>query len=130
LFQKSPHWHSCETIDVVSLFQRTNRRQESFSVLSKPQISRQLLESLVTETNTIMPLAQNYKDDVSLLESETVLSKTAMTDLASRQEAIVSKSFFLLRFSMKYTFVRLFIFLTSSTCWMRMNENWLLSVIK
>jgi hypothetical protein len=41
-----------------------------------------------------MPLAQNYKDDVSLLESETVLSKTTMTDLASRQEAIVSKSFF------------------------------------
>jgi hypothetical protein len=43
-----------------------------------------------------MPLAQNYKDDVSLLESETALSKTTMKDLPARQETIVSQSFFIL----------------------------------
>jgi hypothetical protein len=76
---------TCEpitTIDVISLFQSTNLRQESFTVLSdttfKPQISRQLLKSVVTITDPTMPLAQNYKDDVSLLESEAALSKTAM----------------------------------------------------
>jgi hypothetical protein len=78
-----------------------------------------------------MPLAQNYKDDVSLLESETVLSKTTMTDLASRQEAIVSKSFFFTEiFDEIYICTIVRFFLTSSTCWMRMDENWLLSVIK
>jgi hypothetical protein len=37
-----------------------------------------------------MPLAQNYKDDVSLLESETALSKPTMqsnnTEFGSNQE--------------------------------------------
>lgn len=39
-----------------------------------------------------MPLAQNYKDDVSLLESETALSKTTMnsntdTEFSTSQDA-------------------------------------------
>ena len=33
-----------------------------------------------------MPLAQNYKDDVSLLESETALTKTTMECIDTRQE--------------------------------------------
>lgn len=32
-----------------------------------------------------MPLAQNYKDDVSLLESETALSKPATIDSTHQQ---------------------------------------------
>jgi hypothetical protein len=82
---------------VISLIQSNNFYQESFIVLStqsnitsKPQISRQLLKSLVTETEANMPLAQNYKDDVSLLESEAALSKTTMncmnTDFVANQE--------------------------------------------
>ena len=41
----------------------------------KSKNSRQLLESIVIEFNSKMPLAQNYKDDVSLLESEAALSR-------------------------------------------------------
>jgi hypothetical protein len=44
----------------------------------------------VTKTDPIMPLAQNYKDDVSLLESETALSKGTMnrmnTEFPTHQE--------------------------------------------
>jgi hypothetical protein len=56
----------------------------------KPQISRQLLESLVTVTDPTMPLAQNYKDDVSLLESEAALAKPTTsgirTELITHQQ--------------------------------------------
>ncbi len=38
----------------------------------------QLLENLVTVTDFKMPLAQNYIDDVSLVESEASLTKTTM----------------------------------------------------
>jgi hypothetical protein len=87
-FQKSPHCHTCETIttiDVISLFQSTNLKQQSHTLIatSKPQISRQLLESLVTVTDSKMPLAQNYKDDVSLLESEAALSKATMDSMSA-----------------------------------------------
>ncbi|CAF4245656.1 unnamed protein product, partial [Rotaria magnacalcarata] len=100
---KLPNFHPCETvtsIDVISIFQSSNIRQQSLAVASippntsiktsKPQISRQLLESLVTAIDSKMPLAQNYKDDVSLLESETALSKAKTTcntmDFNIRQE--------------------------------------------
>ncbi|CAF2343091.1 unnamed protein product [Rotaria sp. Silwood2] len=89
--QKSSNPHTCETItpiDVISLFQSNNLRQATLTVTSietntsikrsKPQISRQLLESLVSVVDPKMPLAQNYKDDVSLLESEAALSKAKM----------------------------------------------------
>jgi hypothetical protein len=48
-------------------------------VPTKPQTSRQLLQSLVPVVDSEMPLAQNYKDDVSLLESEAALVKSNMT---------------------------------------------------
>ncbi|CAF0879756.1 unnamed protein product [Rotaria sordida] len=89
--QKSSNPHTCESIasiDVISLFQSNNLRQQALTVTSiqsntsikrpKPQISRQLLESLVSAIDSNMPLAQNYKDDVSLLESEAALSTTQM----------------------------------------------------
>jgi hypothetical protein len=34
-----------------------------------------------------MPLAQNYKDDVSLLESETALSKVTMGSINTKFDA-------------------------------------------
>ena len=47
-----------------------------------------------------MPLAQNYKDDVSLLESEAAFTNTTMnsinTVLPTRQGTHVSKEFFAL----------------------------------
>ncbi|CAF0757500.1 unnamed protein product [Adineta steineri] len=90
--QKSSNIRSCETIttiDVISLCQSNNHcQQQSFTLssthsnslikTSKSQTSRQLLESLITVIDTNMPLAQNYKDDVSLLESETALTKATM----------------------------------------------------
>ncbi|CAF0930435.1 unnamed protein product [Rotaria sp. Silwood1] len=92
--QKSTNPHTCETItpiDVISLFQSNNLHQQSLTVTSiqsktsikrsKPQISRQLLESLVTVIDSQMPLAQNYKDDVSLLESEAALSKVKVPSI-------------------------------------------------
>jgi hypothetical protein len=93
---KSPDLRSCETIttiDVISLFQSTNLCQQSFTVssthsdTSKPQTSRKLLESLITLTDSKMPLAQNYKDDVSLLESETALSKVTMGSINTKFDA-------------------------------------------
>lgn len=65
-------------------------RPINFIQNSKPQISRQLLESLIIALDPTMPLAQNYKDDVSLLESEAAISKAKMacstTELNMRPE--------------------------------------------
>ncbi|UJR28185.1 hypothetical protein I4U23_009438 [Adineta vaga] len=101
--QKSTNLRNCETlstIDVISLFQSNTHCQQQFtasttlvnplSISSKPQISRQLLESLITVIDSKMPLAQNYKDDVSLLESEAALTNVTMervnTDFGIHQE--------------------------------------------
>jgi hypothetical protein len=50
-----------------------------------------------------MPLAQNYKDDVSLLESEAALAKPSMVNLPERQEFTVSRLVFRKKLSMNCT---------------------------
>ncbi|CAF1631594.1 unnamed protein product, partial [Adineta ricciae] len=88
---KSSNPRSCETlstIDVISLFQPNTLCQQSFTVSStlvsplpissKPQAPRQLLKSLIPTVDNNMPLAQNYKDDVSLLESEAAFTNVTM----------------------------------------------------
>ena len=104
-FQNLSNLYTCETISSIDVISTINHCSQSSTLLqtqsnlsidrSKAQISRQLLRSLVISTDLKMPLAQNYKDDVSLLESETVLSKVTEFSIDTKFTAEMNVSHFI-----------------------------------